>query len=64
MVNRSMNVLTFAIGDSALSKIVRGQLNRHAVAGDNTDVMLPHLASNVSYNYVAVFEFNAKLSTW
>ena len=57
-------ILTFAIGDSALRKIVRGQLDRNAVAGDDADKMLPHLACNMSYNFMAVFKFYAKLSPW
>jgi hypothetical protein len=55
--------LTFAIGDSALSKIVRGQLDRNAIAGDDTDEMLPHLTGDMSYDLMAVLEFDAKLST-
>jgi len=55
-------LLTFAIGDSSLSKIVRGQLDRNAVARDYPDEVLPHLAGDVSYNLVAVLEFYTKLS--
>ena len=56
--------LTFAIGDSALSKIVRGQLDRNAVTGDNPDKMLPHLSGDVSYDLMAVLEFYTELSPW
>lgn len=59
-----MQVLRFAIGDSPLRKIVRGQLNRYAVAWHDSDVVFPHLTSNMSYYLMAVFEFYAKLSTW
>jgi len=55
--------LGFAIGDSALSKIVRGQLDRNAVAWHNSDKVFPHFACNVSYDFMAVLEFNTKLST-
>ena len=58
-----IELLSFAIGDSALRKIVRGQLDRHAVAGHDTDEMLPHFAGNVSYNLMAVFELYPELSS-
>ena len=57
-------VLLLAIGDSALTEIVRGQLDRNAVTGYDSDKMLPHLTGNMSYNLVAVLELNLKLSTW
>ncbi len=60
---RSLKVLTFAVRDSALTKIVRRQLNRNAVTWHDADEMLPHLAGNVSYNLMAIFEFDSKLST-
>jgi len=55
--------LWFAIGDSALRKIVRGQLDRHAVTGDDTYEVFTHFAGNVSYDLMAVFELDSKLST-
>jgi len=62
---RSVKVpsLAFAIRDSALTKIVRSQLNRNAVTGYDTDVMLPHLACDMSYDLMAILEFDTKLST-
>jgi hypothetical protein len=54
--------LSFAIGDSSLSKIIRGQLDRNAVTGDDSDEVLPHLSGNVSYYLMAVLEFYTKLS--
>lgn len=63
-VTHCLNWLTFAIGDSALRKIVRGQLDRHAIPGDDADKMLPHLAGDMSYNFMAILEFYAKLSPW
>ena len=56
-------ILSFAIGDSSLRKIVRGQLDRNAVTGDDSDVMFPHLTSNVSYNFMTVLELYPKLSS-
>ena len=55
--------LALAIGDSPLRKVVRGQLDRHAVPWHDADVVLPHLAGDVSYNLMAVLEFDTKLST-
>jgi hypothetical protein len=56
-------LLTSTIRDSALSKIVRGQLNRNAVARYNSDEMLPHFTGDVSYDSMAVLKFDSKLST-
>lgn len=56
--------LAFAIGDSPLREIVRGQLDRYAVSWHDADVVLPHLAGDVSYNLMAVLELYAKLSPW
>jgi hypothetical protein len=56
-------ILTFAIGDSSLTEIVRGQLDRHAVTRYDANKMFPHLPCNMSYNLVAVFKFYSKLST-
>lgn len=61
---RSIKVLPFAIGDSALRKIVRGQLDRHAVTWYEADEVFPHLTGNMSYNLMAVLEFDSKLSPW
>ena len=55
--------LTFAVRDSALRKIVRCQLNRNAVPGYDADKMFPHLAGNVSYDLMAIFELNLELSS-
>lgn len=54
-------LLTLAVGDSALRKIVRGQLDRNAVSGDDSDEVFPHLTGDVSYNFMAVFELYPEL---
>lgn len=59
---KTLRISIFAIGDSSLRKVVRGQLDRNAVARHNPDEMLPHLTRDVSYDLMAVFEFDAKLS--
>jgi len=56
-------LLRFAIGDSALRKVVRGQLNRHAITRYDTNKMFTHLPSDMSYYLVAVFKLDFKLST-
>ena len=45
---------TLAIGDSALSKIIRGQLNRNAITGYYSYEMLAHLPGDMSYDFMAV----------
>lgn len=57
-----VKVLTSAVRDSALRKIVRGQLNRNAIPGHQTNEVLPHLAGDMSYNLMAVLEFHPELS--
>jgi hypothetical protein len=56
-------LLTFAVGYPTLRKIVRCQFNRYAVAWYDSDEMLPHLTCDVSYDLMAVLEFDAKLSS-
>ena len=56
-------ILRLAIGDSSLSQIVRGQLDRNAVTRYDADKMFPHLASNMSYNLMAILEFYTELGT-
>ena len=56
--------LTLAIGDSALGKIIRGQLNRHAVSGYDSYVVFTHLTGDVGYNDMAVFKLNFELGAW
>ncbi len=57
-------LLAFAVRNSALTEIVRSQFYSNAITGYNADKMLPHLPSNMSYNLMAVLEFNTKLSPW
>jgi hypothetical protein len=55
------NVLASAIGDSALTEIVRSQLNRNAVTWHNAYEMLPHFTGDMSDYFVAILKFDAKL---
>ena len=54
-------MLTFAIRDSALRKIVRCQLYRNAVPWYDSDVVLPHLTGDVSYDLMAILELYLEL---
>ncbi len=58
-----VKALGLAIGDSSLSKIIRGQLDRNAVTWHDTNVMFSHFTGDVSYNLMTVFELDTKLST-
>ena len=60
----SKKVLIFAVGDSALRKIVRCQLNLYAVTWHEADIVLSHLAGDVSYYLVAVLKLDSKLCAW
>lgn len=53
-------VLLVPIGDPTTSQVVGRQLNLDAIAGENTDVVHPHLSGNMGQNFVAVFEFDAE----
>lgn len=66
MVRRSKEgaSLTLAVRYSTLTQVVRCQFYRNAVAGDDSDKMFPHLASNMSYNLMSVFKLYSKLSPW
>lgn len=55
-------LLTLAVRNSTLTQIVRCQLYGHAISGDDTDEMLPHLAGDMSYNLMPVFKLYSKLS--
>ena len=53
-------LLLVPIGDPTTSQVVWRQLNLDAIAGENTDVMHPHLAGDMGQHFVAVFEFDAE----
>jgi hypothetical protein len=58
----NIEVLPLAVRNPTLRKIVRRQLYGHAVTGDETDEVLPHLAGDVSYDLMAILEFYLELS--
>ena len=59
-----VKVLGLAIGDSSLSQIIRGQLNRYAITGNDSNIVFSHPSGNMSYNLMAVFKFDLELSPW
>lgn len=47
--------LASAISNSPFTQVIRGQLNSNFVPGQNTDVVLSHLAGDVSRYNVPIF---------
>lgn len=56
-------LLTLAVRNSTLRKIVRRQFYGNAVAGYDADEVLSHLTGHMSYNLVAILEFYPKLGS-
>src|SRR5664279_242423 len=54
------NGLLVAVDDPAASQVVGAQLHDHAVLGEDADVVLAHLARDMSENLVAVGQLNAE----
>ena len=52
--------LSPAIRDSAFRQVVRGDLDSHGVAAQDTDIVFAHLAADVGGHDVAVFEFDSE----
>lgn len=59
--SRSRRGTTFdmAEGDAALGEVIRRELERNLVAGENSDVVLAHLAVGVGDELVTVFKLDA-----
>jgi hypothetical protein len=55
---------TLAVRNPTLREIVRRQLYSNAISGYDADEVLPHLTGDMSYNLMAVFKFDSKLSPW
>ena len=56
--------LLVAVDDAATGQVVRAQLHYHAILGEDTNVVLTHLARNVGKNLVTVGQLNAKHRIW
>lgn len=50
-----------AIGDEAVTRIVGGYGDRHAVSGDDLDVEAPHAPADLGDELLAFFRLDAKL---
>src|SRR5215207_8706782 len=55
---RGCGSLLVAIGDPAAIQVVWGQLDLHPVAGQDADVVPPHLARDVAEHLVPIVELN------
>ena len=51
-------------GNSAFGQIVRREFHFHLVSGQDTNVILPHLARDVRHDDVSIFEFDSKHRDW
>lgn len=56
-----LNLISQAEADSALRKIVRGQLNFYLIAWYKTDVVLAHFSGNVGDNTMAILKLDLEL---
>lgn len=52
--------LLVAVDDAAAGQIVGSQLHNHAVSGENTDVVLTHLARNVGKDLVSIGQLDSE----
>ena len=63
LLSKSDTLLTYlilAVGNPTLRQIVRRQFYLNAVSGHEADVMFPHPAGDMSYDLMAILEFNLK----
>ena len=51
-------VLFVSVRDATSGEVVWGEFHLHLVAGENTDVVHPHLSGDVRQDCVAVFELD------
>ena len=54
--------LFIAVSNPAFTEVVWREFNRYAVALQDFDVVHPHLAGNMSENFVAVFSFTRNVA--
>jgi hypothetical protein len=52
--------LLVAVDDTAAGQVVGRELHNHAVLGEDSDVVLTHLARNVGKNLVTIGQLNAE----
>ena len=58
-LGRRSAALNMTEGNAALREVIRRELKRDAVAGENADVVLAHLAVGVSDEFVTVVELHS-----
>ena len=46
--------------DTALGEVIGTEFDRHSIAGQNANVELSHLATDVGKDFLVVFEFDSK----
>ena len=56
--------LLVAIRDTTAGEVVGSEFNLHLVAGQNSDVMHPHLSGDVRQDSVAILEFHSEHCIW
>ena len=57
-IGRSLSLV--AVGDAAPAEVVGGELDLHAVTGQDPDVVHPHLPGDVREHLVAVLELHSE----
>src|SRR5699024_250901 len=57
-------VVVVAVDDASAGQVIRRQLHHCAVLWENTDVVLTHLAGNVSKNLVPIIELDTEHCVW
>jgi hypothetical protein len=54
----TLSSLFVSIGDPTSGEVVRGEFNLNLVAGEDTDVVHPHLAGDMGQDLVAIFKLD------
>jgi len=49
-----------AVGDAALCEVVRSQLDRDPITGQDPDIVFAHLAGNMGRHNMAIVQFHAE----
>ena len=56
--------LFVAICDTTTGEVVGSKFHLHLVAGEDSDVMHPHLSGDVRQDFVAILEFHSEHCIW
>ncbi len=52
--------LFMPVGNSTFGKVVGGQLDRHFVTREDTDIMLAHASRDMTQKFVLIFKLHTK----